>query len=76
MVILLLEFQLNHCYLNCLILDHQVSQQSKANVTELQNRPLVIARHSLDKYILRCGIFLEQSHNMLFHASCFPYVMR
>ena len=39
---LLLEFQLHHCYLMRLMLDHQVLQQSKANVDELQNQPLVI----------------------------------
>ena len=72
MVILLLEFQLNHCYLNCLILDHQVSQQSKANVTELQNRPLVIARHGLDKYILRCGIFSSNLIICFFMLHVFP----
>ena len=54
--ILFLEFQLYHCYFICL-LNHQVLQQSKANLTELQNQPLVTARHGLDKNTLRCGIF-------------------
>ena len=46
-------------------------QQSKANVAELQTQPLVTARHGLDENTLLCGIFLEQSHHMLFHASYF-----
>ena len=54
-----------------LILDYQVSQQSKANVAELQTQPLVTARRGLYKNTLRFGIFLKQSHGMLFHASCF-----
>ena len=46
-------------------------QQFKANVTELHNHPLVIARDGLDKNALLCGIFLNQTYHMLFHASCF-----
>ena len=66
---LFLEFQLHHYYLMHLTLDHEVLQQSKANVAELQNQPLVILSHGLDKTC--CGIFLEQSHYMFF--SCFMF---
>ena len=42
----------------------------KANVAESVNQPLKIPGHGLDKNT-SCGIFLEQSDNMLFHVSCF-----
>ena len=69
--ILFLEFQFCHCYLMHLILDHQMLQQYKVNVTELHNHPFVITRHGLDKNALLCGIFLKQTCHMLFRASCF-----
>ena len=54
--ILFLEFQQDHCNLVGLILDHQVSQQSKVNVAEIQTQPLVIVRVGLDINTLCCSI--------------------